>query len=87
MEAIASGTPVVAFRAGALPEVVEDGMTGIVVDSEDEMVDAVSRIDQISPRRCRAAAAARFDVDRMVRDYLSLYERLRCNTIRQRRMA
>jgi glycosyltransferase involved in cell wall biosynthesis len=87
MEAIASGTPVVAFRSGALPEVIEDGVTGIIVDSEDEMADAVSRIDQISTECCRATAAARFDAQRMVGDYLNLYERLRRNTTRQRRMA
>jgi glycosyltransferase involved in cell wall biosynthesis len=87
MEAIASGTPVVAMRSGALPEVVEHGVTGMIVDSEDEMVAAVPRIDQISSQRCRAAAAVRFDSQRMVREYLALYERLRCSTSRQRRMA
>lgn len=85
MESIASGTPVVAFRSGALPEVVEDGVTGFVVGSEDEMADAVRRLDQISAENCRAIAAARYDGDRMVREYLGVYERLRCNIKRQRR--
>ena len=85
MESLASGTPVVAWRSGALPEVVEHGVTGFIVDSEDEMADAVARINEISTAGCRSAATARFDGDRMVRDYLGLYERLRCSIRRQRR--
>jgi glycosyltransferase involved in cell wall biosynthesis len=84
MEAIASGTPVVARRSGALPEIVEQGVTGFLVDSEEEMAHAVERIDEITSESCRAAAASRFDANRMVREYLSLYERLRLRTIRQR---
>lgn len=87
MEAFASGTPVIAFRSGALPEIVENGVTGFVVESEDEMADAVRRIGEISPSACHTAAATRFDANRMLREYLSLYELLRCNTTRHRRMA
>jgi glycosyltransferase involved in cell wall biosynthesis len=87
MEAIASGTPVVAFRSGALPEVVEHGQTGFIVDSEDAMSEAVMRAGEISPERCRASAASRFDSRRMVRDYLELYGTLCSSTMRQRRMA
>ncbi len=87
MEALASGTPVVAFRSGALPEVIEHGLSGFIADSEDEMAEAVARIEEIPAARCRAAAAARFDGKRMLREYLSLYERLRCSSTRQRRMA
>ncbi len=86
MEAIASGTPVVAFRSGALPEVVEHGITGFIVDCEDEMAQAIGGIDRISNDECRSIAEARFDSHRMVREYLALYERLRCNTMRQRRI-
>ena len=85
MEAIASGTPVVAFRAGALPEVVDDGTTGYIVDSEDSMGEAVKRVDAISPARCREVALSRFDAQRMVREYLSLYNEILCSTNRQRR--
>jgi glycosyltransferase involved in cell wall biosynthesis len=76
MEAIASGTPVIAFRAGALPEIVESGVTGFIVDSEDEMAHAVHRIHEISSARCREEARRRFDADRMVEDYLNLYRDL-----------
>lgn len=73
MEAISSGTPVVALRTGALPEVVEDGVTGFIVDSEDQIADAVQRVGEISSETCRAIAEARFDARRMVGDYVELY--------------
>ncbi|MDQ2773988.1 MAG: glycosyltransferase [Acidobacteriota bacterium] len=73
MEAIASGTAVVAFRSGALPKVVEEGVTGFIVDSEEEMAEAVVKVHRISPGICRSRAVTRFDAGRMARDYLSLY--------------
>lgn len=76
MEAASSGTPVIAFRSGALPEVVEHGATGFIVDNEDEMASAVECVSVISAERCREQARARFDAVRMVRDYLALYERI-----------
>lgn len=76
MEAISAGTPVVANRSGALPEVVEDGITGFVVDSQEEMVDAVKRVCELSSVTCRETARRRFDAARMVSDYLRLYESL-----------
>ena len=76
MEAISSGTPVIAFRAGALPEIVEDGRTGFVVDSEEEMEAAVLKVQQISGAVCRQSAEARFSAARMVADYLELYQHL-----------
>ena len=76
MEAIGSGTPVIAFRSGALPEVIDHGVTGFLVDSQDEMADAVRRSDDISPATCRDVANQRFDAARMVNDYLRLYESL-----------
>jgi glycosyltransferase involved in cell wall biosynthesis len=86
MEALASGTPVIAYRSGALPEIVEEGVTGYVVDSEEEMAAAVERIEEISNDTCRAAAVTRFDANHMVRHYVSLYERLRLSSKRQRRI-
>jgi glycosyltransferase involved in cell wall biosynthesis len=76
MEAISSGTPVVAFRSGALPEIVEHGETGFIVDSEDEMVEGVRRIDEISPEKCRSRAVTRFSAAQMVEEYLDLYRKL-----------
>ncbi len=77
MEAISSETPVIAFRSGALPEVIDHGLTGFLTDSEDEMVAAVERTGQISPETCRSTADVRFDARRMTLEYLALYDRLR----------
>ena len=73
MEAISSGTPVIAFRSGALPEVIEHGQTGFIVDSEDGMADALVRIKEVSPSTCYEQAKLRFDVRRMASDYMKLY--------------
>jgi glycosyltransferase involved in cell wall biosynthesis len=76
MEALASGTPVIAFRAGALPSIVEHGVTGFVVDTADGMADAISRIDRIDPAACRHAACTRFALSDTLDRYFDLYRRL-----------
>lgn len=76
MEAIASGTPVVAFRSGALPEIVEHGVTGFIVDSEEEMERSVENVATLSPHVCRSRALERFDYRRMVAAYVELYRRV-----------
>ncbi len=76
MEAMASGTPAVAFRSGALPEIVEHGVTGFIVDSEEEMAAAVGKVATLAPETCRSRALDRFDARRMVNDYLELYQRV-----------
>lgn len=76
MEALASGTPVIAFRSGALPEIVEDGVTGFLVDDMENMADAMARIDAIDPATCRRAACERFSLARTSGAYLDLYHRL-----------
>lgn len=76
MEAAASGVPVVAFRSGALPEIVEHGLTGFIADSGDEMTEYTVRAGDISPQICRKRARERFDADRMRREYFALYERV-----------
>jgi glycosyltransferase involved in cell wall biosynthesis len=76
MEALAYGTPVIAFPAGALQEIVEDGRTGFLVNSVEEMADAIGRIDEIDPEQCRKAARDRFSLSRMTTQYLNLYERI-----------
>jgi glycosyltransferase involved in cell wall biosynthesis len=73
MEATACGTPVVAFANGALPEVVVDGKTGILVNDFDEMVNAIPRVDSIDRRECRAHVEARFNASRMADGYERLY--------------
>ncbi len=76
MEALAAGTPVIAYRSGALPEIVEDGRTGFLVDNVDAMAAAITRFDAVEASACRAAAAARFPAARMVDEYLALYARM-----------
>lgn len=76
IEAMACGTPVVAFRHGSVPEIMEEGRTGFVVDSVDEAVDAVNRLSSVSRRACRQVFEKRFTAARMARDYEQVYERL-----------
>jgi len=80
IEAMACGTPVVVFNRGSAPEVVKHGETGFVVDTMNEMVDAVDNVHQIDRRRCREHMEERFDVPRMADDYLSAYERVLSNS-------
>jgi glycosyltransferase involved in cell wall biosynthesis len=76
IEALACGTPVIAYRAGSVPEVIEDGKTGYVVDNLDEAVEAVGRIRDIDRRTCRQVFEQRFSARRMCADYTALYLRL-----------
>jgi glycosyltransferase involved in cell wall biosynthesis len=73
MEALAAGTPVIAYPSGALPEIVDDGVTGFLVNNVEEMAAAIHRVHQIRPEDCRAAAEQRFSRDRMVHDYFDRY--------------
>ncbi|HEY2024713.1 glycosyltransferase family 4 protein [Paraburkholderia sp.] len=74
IEAIACGTPVIAFRRGAVPEVLEHGVNGLIVDNVEEAVQAVARIASIDRAACRGAFERRFTAARMTRDYLRIYE-------------
>ncbi|HEU4752575.1 MAG TPA: glycosyltransferase family 4 protein [Armatimonadota bacterium] len=76
MEAIACGTPVVAFPSGALPEVVEHGRTGFIVRSAEEMAEAMQAVDRLDREECRRLARERFSLERMAGRYLEVYERL-----------
>ncbi len=76
MEALACGTPVIALRAGALPEIVRDGETGFVVDDVAGMARAIGLAGSIDPQACRADARDRFSLRRTTDAYLALYERL-----------
>jgi glycosyltransferase involved in cell wall biosynthesis len=81
MEALACGTPVVAWRSGALPEIVQHGVTGFIVDTPQEMADAIARCDAISRARCHAIARERFGLPRMLEQYLDVYRQLATDTI------
>ncbi len=75
-EAMATGTPVIAFRRGAAPELVVDGETGFLVHDVDEMAAAVRKLDRIDPLRCRQHVEENFDTARMVEAYVATYERV-----------
>jgi len=76
IEALACATPVIAFRRGSVPEIVEHGRTGFVVDSVDEAVAAVARLGEIDRAACRRAFEERFVAERMARDYVRIYRDL-----------
>ncbi|MBC8166731.1 MAG: glycosyltransferase family 4 protein [Bryobacteraceae bacterium] len=75
IESLACGTPVVAWRKGSVPEIIEDGLTGYVVSSVDEAIHAVSRIANIERETCRRRFEERFDARRMALDYVGIYRR------------
>jgi glycosyltransferase involved in cell wall biosynthesis len=76
VEAMACGTPVVAYRSGSVPEVMVDGVTGYIVNDEDDAVDAVGRLDRIARADCRRVFEQRYTVERMARSYLDVYQRI-----------
>jgi glycosyltransferase involved in cell wall biosynthesis len=72
VEAMACGTPVIGFAKGAVPEVIENGITGFVVTNKEQMIDKVKLIDTINRKICRESAQSRFDVKVVVQKYLSI---------------
>jgi glycosyltransferase involved in cell wall biosynthesis len=76
IEAMACGTPVVGLRRGSLPEVIDHGQSGFVVDDTEQGVTAVNEIHKVARSECRATFDRRFRVERMARDYLKIYHRL-----------
>ena len=76
IESMACGTPVIAFRNGAVEEVVQNGVTGWICDTVEEAVERVRQVDRLSRTRCRACFDERFDVRRMAADYLAVYARV-----------
>jgi glycosyltransferase involved in cell wall biosynthesis len=81
IEALACATPVIAFRNGSVPEVIDDGQTGYIVDSLDAAVAAVRRLDRIDRTACRDAFARRFTAERMAQDYVDVYRTLLTNDL------
>jgi glycosyltransferase involved in cell wall biosynthesis len=76
IEAMACGTPVIAYRGGAVPELVEQAQTGFVVESLEDAVEAVRHVAQLCRKRCREVFEQRFTATRMAHDYLQQFERL-----------
>jgi len=76
IEAMACGTPVIAYRGGAVPEVMEEGHTGFTVEGLEDAVEAVRRVPELSRKRCREVFEKRFTAARMAHDYVQVYERL-----------
>jgi len=87
IEAMACGTPVIAFRNGSVPEVIDDGLTGYVVDDIDAAVQAVGRVDRLDRLAIRQRFEQRFSATRMARDYVELYEALASEPAQKLRVA
>ena len=77
IEAMACGTPVIAYRHGSVPELMEEGVTGFVVTQLDEAVRAAERVADLDRRACRRVFEERFTASRMAREYVAVYEKLR----------
>ena len=75
IEAMACGTPVIAFRCGSVPEVIDDGVSGFIVRSEDEAIAAIRRLDTMERDRVRAVFEQRFTARTMASNYLGVYLR------------
>jgi glycosyltransferase involved in cell wall biosynthesis len=75
-ESMACGTPVIAFRSGSVPEVLDDGVTGSICDDIDQAVAAVERVHELSRATCRRVFEQRFTAARMMADYVSIYRQL-----------
>jgi glycosyltransferase involved in cell wall biosynthesis len=76
IEAMACGTPVIAWRRGSVPEVIDHGLSGFIVDSVEDAVAAVGRVPELSRSLCRATFERRFNVSRMADDYVRLYRQV-----------
>jgi glycosyltransferase involved in cell wall biosynthesis len=76
IEAMSCGTPIIAFGCGSVPEIIDHGVSGFIVSSVEEAVEAVSRVPTLDRRLVRATFETRFTSARMARDYLAIYERL-----------
>ena len=76
IEAMACGTPVIAFRSGSVPEVVDHGITGFVVSDEEEAIQAIKRLGELDRRRIRSQFEKRFTARRMAEKYLNHYAAL-----------
>jgi glycosyltransferase involved in cell wall biosynthesis len=76
IEAMACGTPVLAFKNGSVPEVIDEGVTGYVVHTVEEAIEALPKVLDLDRRKVRATFEERFTAARMARDYVKLYRKL-----------
>jgi glycosyltransferase involved in cell wall biosynthesis len=80
IESLACGTPVVAYRGGSVDEVIEDGVTGFIVEDLDQAIDATKRTHTLDRRACRDAFTRRFSGARMASSYVRLYRQVASST-------
>jgi len=76
VEAMACGTPVIAFRRGSMPELIDEGVTGVIVDDVETATRAIARVGELDRTTIRETAVRRFSRDRMISDYESVYEQI-----------
>ena len=76
IEAMACGTPVIAYESGSVPEVMEDGITGFIVREPDDAAEAISRVADLSRAHCREVFDTRFTATRMADDYTEVYDQM-----------
>jgi glycosyltransferase involved in cell wall biosynthesis len=76
IESMACGTPVIAYRRGSVPEIMEHGVTGFIVEDEASAAAAVARVGELDRAACRASFERRFTAERMARDYVAVYDRV-----------
>lgn len=76
IEALASGTPIIAYNRGAMPEIIEHGVNGFLADTEDELKDYMARVDEINPEDCRRIAEEKFSIMTMAEQYDTLYRKV-----------
>jgi glycosyltransferase involved in cell wall biosynthesis len=75
IEAMANGTPVIGLRRGSVPEIIDEGITGFVIDSSDEALAVLPQVLKLDRRAVRRRFEERFSVQRMARDYVALYDK------------
>lgn len=76
IEAMACGTPVIAFKNGSVPEVIEHGKTGFIVENEEEMIEAIKNVDKIRREDCRKHVEKNFNIEKMIDGYEDVYEKI-----------
>jgi glycosyltransferase involved in cell wall biosynthesis len=76
VESMATGTPMLAYTRGSMPELIKDGETGYLTRTEDEMIDGLRKIDKLDRHRCHAWVEEKFSVEQMVDGYEKLYRQL-----------